>query len=90
MVTGGTGNTLSLLHPNEMVLPANISTGLQRMIAGGNGSGSGITINASMGGVNTLNARSLVQSVVNDPTFMRAFVNQINRYMPMNPSLSIS
>jgi hypothetical protein len=40
------GGILSVLHQNEMVLPANISGGLQNMIAGGGG-GSGHTINIS-------------------------------------------
>jgi hypothetical protein len=37
MVVGGA--TLSLLHPREMVLPAHISEGLQRMIGGAGGGG---------------------------------------------------
>lgn len=41
------GGQLSMLHANEMVLPANISQGLQGMIAsGGTGGGHNITINA--------------------------------------------
>ena len=33
MVVGGLGGTLAILHPQEMVLPANISTGIQSMIS---------------------------------------------------------
>ena len=44
----GPGGTLAQLHSNEMVLPANISQGLQGMIAnGGGGNSFGININAT-------------------------------------------
>ena len=38
VVGGGSGASLAILHPQEMVLPANISNGLQAAIAGGSGS----------------------------------------------------
>jgi hypothetical protein len=37
MIAGGSGGQLSILHPQEMVLPAGISRGMQDMIAKGNG-----------------------------------------------------
>jgi hypothetical protein len=48
MVGGGSGGTLSLLHPQEMVLPAHLSQGLQGMInRGGDNSSSSTVLNYS-------------------------------------------
>jgi hypothetical protein len=41
MTVGGTGGSLAILHPKEMVLPANISQGVQQMVASGNAGGGG-------------------------------------------------
>jgi hypothetical protein len=43
----GPGGVLAQLHSNEMVLPANISQGLQSMIAGGGGGAANITFAVS-------------------------------------------
>ncbi len=48
--------SLAMLHANEMVLPANISQGLQSMIAGGGGAG------ASGGGANVMFNVSAIDS----------------------------
>lgn len=53
-------NTLSLLHANEMVLPANISAGLSNLIGSGGG-GSGVSI--QMGDVHAIDAKG-VQDVL--------------------------
>jgi hypothetical protein len=52
MVAGGVGGTLAILHPREMVLPAHLSEGVQRMIngpnSGGNSSNANINYNPTV------------------------------------------
>lgn len=61
MVVGGSPSgdgQLSILHPKEMVLPANISLGIQSMIARGNNSGISSSNNANLNYSPTINTSS--------------------------------
>jgi hypothetical protein len=77
----GSGGVLANLHSNEMVLPSNISQGLQGMIAGGGGGG------VSLGGVyiNAVDSRDVGRLFMNNGS---ALVAALNRAMRNGSALS--
>jgi hypothetical protein len=58
MIVGPGHGTLAMLHPREMVLPAHISGGLQRMVSGGTGPTASHNVNVNYH-VNALDAKSV-------------------------------
>jgi hypothetical protein len=58
MIVGPGHGTLAMLHPREMVLPANISSGLQRMVGSATGPTASHNINVNYH-VNALDARGV-------------------------------
>jgi hypothetical protein len=71
--TLGPGGVLAQLHSNEMVLPANISQGLQTMLADG---GSGHTFNI---GINAVDAASVAKLFANNGAVLVAALNKALR-----------
>jgi hypothetical protein len=67
--------SLALLHTNEMVLPANISQGLQSMIAGG---GAAPSVNATFA-VSAMDAQSVATFFKNNGATLVAALNQAMR-----------
>jgi hypothetical protein len=61
--------TLSMLHKNEMVLPASLSAGVQRMVSGGgsggDGFGGGGDVHVHMGDITALDAKG-VDAILRD------------------------
>jgi hypothetical protein len=76
----GSGGTLAMLHSQEMVLPANISQGLQNMIAGGGGGGN---VNLS---VSAIDARSVAQFFASNKDLLARSLAQASR--GFNPALA--
>jgi hypothetical protein len=68
-------NSLAMLHTNEMVLPANISQGLQGMIAGG---GSAPSVNATFA-VSAMDSQSVATFFKNNGATLVAALNQAMR-----------
>lgn len=69
MVVGGGGATIGILHPREMVLPANLSQGIQGMIERGgssNGSAAGPTLNynANVTGYHPYSSKSAFEGLL--------------------------
>ncbi|HEU0154819.1 MAG TPA: hypothetical protein VFQ82_02035 [Stellaceae bacterium] len=71
--TLGPGGVLAQLHSNEMVLPANISQGLQTMLADG---GSGHTFNI---GINALDSVSVARLFASNGSVLVAALNKALR-----------
>jgi hypothetical protein len=72
----GPGGVLANLHSNEMVLPANISQGLQGAIAGGGIGGGGHTFNI---GVSALDAGSVSRLFMSNGSTLVAALNKAIR-----------
>jgi hypothetical protein len=72
--------SLAMLHANEMVLPANISQGLQSMIAGGGGgtgtSGGGANI---MFNVSAIDSQSVAKFFQSNGNVLVAAINRATR-----------
>jgi hypothetical protein len=51
-------DSLAMVHQDEMILPANISSGLKNLIGGG-GTGGDVHLNYSVGNVNAIDARGM-------------------------------
>ncbi len=69
-------NTMAFLHPNEMVLPAHLSTGLQGLIAGGGGGGG--TTHIHVGGM----TNQFSGGAPMDPgTFAKSVVGALNAHL---------
>jgi hypothetical protein len=79
MVGGGSGGTLSLLHPEEMVLPAHLSRGLQGMINRGGTDNSStqnvLNYNANVTGYHPYGSRSEFEGMLrNNSSAMMDFM----------------
>ena len=65
------GGVLAQLHANEMVLPANISQGLQAALTGGGFSGGGPVMNFT---INAMDGQSVHRVLMaNAPSIVQAF-----------------
>ncbi len=68
--------SLAMLHANEMVLPANISQGLQSMIAGGGASGGGANV---MFNVSAMDSQSVAKFFQSNGSVLVAAINRAMR-----------
>ena len=77
---------MSLVHQGEMMIPADFASGLRSgQLTLGAGGGGGLAVNLAPQ-VNAMDARSVIQGVVNNQTVMRSLATALARYLPMNPS----
>jgi hypothetical protein len=70
--------SLAMLHANEMVLPADISQGLQSMIAGGGSAGSGGAANI-MFNVSAMDSQSVAKFFQSNGSVLVAAINRAMR-----------
>jgi hypothetical protein len=76
--------SLAMLHTNEMVLPADISQGLQTMIAGSGGAGGGANV---MFNVSAMDSQSVAKFFQSNGSLL---VSAINRAMRNGSALRSS
>jgi hypothetical protein len=86
---------LAMVHQGEIILPPGLSDAVRGGTATvgtpGSAAGGGVNnfnVNATLA-ASAIDARSIVQQIVNNPTVMRSFAAALGRYLPLNPSLSL-
>ena len=91
MVVGGLGGggILSILHPQEMVLPAKLSNGIQGIINSGGTGGGGSNLNLGGNHIQAIDTQNGMSFLMNNASNLWRMLVQQARLNGQNTGLSI-